>query len=173
MCAGFHLNNRLSSIFPESCLLILVGVILGAILWAADVSNIVLDSHTFFLYLLPPIILDAGYFMPNRALFDNIGTILLFAVLGTLFNTILIGFSIWGLSKSGGIGAIPYELDMLHCLVFAALLSAVDPVAVLAIFEEVHVNEILHIVVFGESLLNDGVTVVGSVVLWHNCTLVL
>ena len=83
-------------------------------------------------------------------------------VSGTLLNCLWIGFTVYGLSESTGVGWIPLRLDMLQCLVFSSLLSAVDPVAVLAVFEEIQVNGLLHIIVFGESLLNDGVTVVSD-----------
>ncbi|CAG7716525.1 unnamed protein product [Allacma fusca] len=109
--------------------------------------------------MLPPIILDAGYFMPNRLFFNNLGTILLFAVVGTLWNTFSIGLSLWGLGQAG-LFNLSFQLPLLQSLLFSALISAVDPVAVLAVFEEIHVNEVLYIVVFGESLLNDAVTVV-------------
>ena len=46
------------------------------------------------------------------------------------------------------------EVALLHFLVFSALIAAVDPVAVLAIFSEVGVKKQLYFLVFGESLLN-------------------
>ncbi|XP_039952639.1 sodium/hydrogen exchanger 3 isoform X16 [Bactrocera tryoni] len=156
---GFHMTPKLHLIFPESCLLIVVGVIIGFVLYfCTDVAVSPLTPNTFFFYMLPPIILDAGYFMPNRLFFDNLGTILLMAGIGTVFNTATIGLSLWGCGLTGMFGPeVPRFLDT---FLFAALISAVDPVAVLAVFEEIHVNEVLYIVVFGESLLNDAVTVV-------------
>ncbi|KAG5875324.1 hypothetical protein JTB14_003329 [Gonioctena quinquepunctata] len=156
---GFHMAPNLSKIFPESCLLIFVGVVIGVIL--VHVTDSVhmspLTPDTFFFYMLPPIILDAGYFMPNRLFFDHFGTILLFAVIGTIFNTLTIGASLWAVGLTGLFSCDTPLLDM---FLFGSLISAVDPVAVLAVFEEIQVNEILYIVVFGESLLNDAVTVV-------------
>lgn len=50
-----------------------------------------------------------------------------------------------------------YSLLMLDSMVFSSLISAVDPVAVLAIFQEVHIDRILYFLVFGESLLNGNI----------------
>nr|CAH7763127.1 unnamed protein product [Callosobruchus chinensis] len=156
---GFHMAPKLSEIFPESCLLIFVGLLIGVVLvhMTDSVHVSPLTPDTFFFYMLPPIILDAGYFMPNRLFFDHLGTILLFAVIGTIFNALTIGASLWAVGLTGLFACDTPLLDM---FLFGSLISAVDPVAVLAVFEEIQVNEILYIVVFGESLLNDAVTVV-------------
>lgn len=175
------MTPKINKVLPESSLLIVVGVIIGLILYSSTKFHVSpLTPNTFFFYMLPPIILDAGYFMPNRLFFDNLGTILLMAVIGTIFNVATIGEfgknlvgrsfdkqnispistggSLYFCGMAGIFGDI--QTPLLDTFLFSSLISAVDPVAVLAVFEEIHVNEILYIVVFGESLLNDAVTVV-------------
>uniref|UniRef100_A0A4W3JG35 Sodium/hydrogen exchanger n=1 Tax=Callorhinchus milii TaxID=7868 RepID=A0A4W3JG35_CALMI len=155
---GFHLYRKLSTIVPESCLLIIIGLLVGGIIFAANQrSPPVMSTQVFFLYLLPPIVLDAGYFMPSRSFFGNIGTILWYAVVGTLWNIIGISLSLYGICQITSFDL--EDITLLQILLFGSLISAVDPVAVLAVFEEIQVNEQLHILVFGESLLNDAVTV--------------
>ncbi|XP_058010616.1 sodium/hydrogen exchanger 2-like [Ahaetulla prasina] len=156
---GFHLFEKLPSVVPESCLLIVVGLIMGGIIFGLnDKSPPLMDSDIFFLYLLPPIVLDAGYFMPSRPFFENIGTILLYAVVGTIWNVFGIGFSLYVICQADAFQL--GDISLLHNLLFSSLIAAVDPVAVLSVFEEIHVNEKLHILIFGESLLNDAVSVV-------------
>ncbi|XP_071749910.1 sodium/hydrogen exchanger 3 isoform X2 [Lepeophtheirus salmonis] len=156
---GFHMTPVLPTIFPESCLLIFLGTMIGLLLlYASKTVPTLLTPDIFFLFMLPPIIFDAGYFMPNRLFFDHLGTILLMAVVGTIFNVLTIGVALWGCGRSGIFGEDPPNI--LEMLLFSSLISAVDPVAVLAVFEEIHIDDILYIVVFGESLLNDAVTVV-------------
>lgn len=146
---------------PESCLLIVVGLLVGGLIeLAGETVPPVLDSRLFFLCLLPPIILDAGYFLPIRSFMENLGTILMFAVVGTLWNAFFIGGLLYAVCQSQ---TDLHQLELLPCLLFGSIISAVDPVAVLAVFEEIHINELLHILVFGESLLNDAVTVVSVV----------
>ncbi|XP_068431610.1 Na(+)/H(+) exchanger beta-like [Clinocottus analis] len=158
MKLGFHIIPRVSNVVPESCLLIGVGLLVGGIIRTIREEAPVLSTELFFLYLLPPIILDAGYFLPIRAFTENMGTILVFAVMGTLWNTFFIGGMIYGVCQVAG--APLAGVDLLSSLLFGTIVSAVDPVAVLAVFEEIHINELLYILVFGESLLNDAVTVV-------------
>ncbi|XP_062343261.1 sodium/hydrogen exchanger 3-like isoform X1 [Osmerus eperlanus] len=155
----FELKHTLVTVIPESALLILIGFVLGGIIWGADkVQTFTLTPTVFFFYLLPQIILDAGYCMPNKLFFSNMGAILTYAVIGTCWNAGAVGLALWGCHLGGAMGEL--NIGLLQYLLFGSLLSAVDPVAVIAVFEEVHVNEVLFILVFGESLLNDGVTVV-------------
>uniref|UniRef100_A0A915AB50 Sodium/hydrogen exchanger n=2 Tax=Parascaris univalens TaxID=6257 RepID=A0A915AB50_PARUN len=155
----FHISKKISDVFPDSSLLIIVGLVLGVglKLYHVDDSLFTLESTAFFLYLLPPIIFDAGYFMPNRALFENFGSVISFAVIGTIWNTFAIGTSLYAL---GEYGIFSVQFSIFEIFLFSALISAVDPVAVIAVFEEIHVNELLFITVFGEALFNDGITVV-------------
>ncbi|XP_041055668.1 sodium/hydrogen exchanger 2 isoform X1 [Carcharodon carcharias] len=155
---GFHLFHKLSAFVPASCLLIIIGLLVGGIIFGAkERSPPVMSTDVFFLYLLPPIVLDAGYFMPGRPFFENIGTILWYAVVGTLWNITGISMSLYGICQVQAFAL--GDITLLQILLFGSLISAVDPVAVLAVFEEIHVNDQLHILVFGESLLNDAVTV--------------
>ncbi|XP_047210541.1 sodium/hydrogen exchanger 2-like isoform X2 [Girardinichthys multiradiatus] len=156
---GFHWSGRVPAVVPESCVLIMVGLLVGGVIYGVRHSAPpTLSADAFFLFLLPPIVLDAGYFLPGRLFFENLGTILWYAVLGTLWNILGIGLSLYGvcLLAPSSLG----DISLLHCLLFGSLIAAVDPVAVLSVFQEMHVNEQLHILVFGESLLNDAVTVV-------------
>ena len=89
---------------------------------------------------------------------DNVFVFQQMAVFGTIFNALTIGGSLYACGLTGIFGEDPPQI--LETFLFSSLISAVDPVAVIAVFEEIHVDEILYIVVFGESLLNDAVTVV-------------
>ncbi|XP_036875804.2 sodium/hydrogen exchanger 4 isoform X2 [Manis javanica] len=156
---GFHLYRRLPGCMPESCILITVGLLVGAIIFGTNHrSPPVMDSSIYFLYLLPPIVLEGGYFMPTRPFFENIGSILWWAGLGALINAFGIGLSLYLICQIQAFGLS--DINLLQNLLFGSLISAVDPTAVLAVFEEAHVNEPLYMMIFGEALLNDGISVV-------------
>lgn len=96
--------------------------------------------------------------MPNRQLFENFGSVMMFAVVGTIWNTVAIGLTL-GFCSTLGWFTIP--VSYVEAFLFSSLISAVDPVAVITVFEEIHVNEFLFINVFGEAIFNDGIAAVG------------
>lgn len=59
-----------------------------------------------------------------------------------------------------GLADLVYSLNFAESMAFGALISAVDPVATLAIFAALDVDQVLNMLVFGESILNDAVSIV-------------
>lgn len=145
-------------------LLICTGLVAGGLAYLIqddqNIADIYFTPTIFFVIILPPIVFEAGYFMPKDPFFDNLGTILTYAIVGTFFNAMAIGGSIYLVVEYGLVPGFDEHISLIHCLLFGSIISAVDPVAVIAVFDEIHVNMTLYICVFGESLLNDGVAVV-------------
>ncbi|XP_042889455.1 sodium/hydrogen exchanger 7-like isoform X6 [Penaeus japonicus] len=121
------------------------------------VQKATFDPEIFFNILLPPIIFSAGYSLKRRHFFKNLGAIFTFAFLGTTISTFVVGGLVYGF-----LWLLSSSFSFIDCLLFGALISATDPVTVLAIFSDLHVDVNLYALVFGESVLNDAVAIVLS-----------
>ncbi|EGZ20758.1 hypothetical protein PHYSODRAFT_492998 [Phytophthora sojae] len=128
---------------PESGAAMLVGMIVGAC------------ARLFY-----PSRKEMEFLRFNKRFFDNFNTILLYAVLGTVVSTFVIGYLTY---YAGQLGWISIDTSSpLEALLFGALISAVDPVATLSILgnPELNLDPLLYSLVFGESVLNDAVAIV-------------
>ncbi|XP_068456392.1 sodium/hydrogen exchanger 6-like [Clinocottus analis] len=125
--------------------------------------KVTFDPEVFFNILLPPIIFHAGYSLKRRHFFRNIGSILAYAFIGTVISCFVIGLIMYGLvSFMKAVGQLGGDFYFTDCLFFGAIVSATDPVTVLAIFNELKVDVDLYALLFGESVLNDAVAIVLS-----------
>ncbi|XP_070764553.1 sodium/hydrogen exchanger 7 isoform X1 [Enoplosus armatus] len=125
--------------------------------------KVTFDPEVFFNILLPPIIFHAGYSLKKRHFFRNLGSIITYAFLGTAISCFVIGNLMYGVVKlMQVVGQLTDKFYYTDCLFFGAIISATDPVTVLAIFNELNADGDLYALLFGESVMNDAVAIVLS-----------
>ncbi|MCJ8209642.1 sodium:proton antiporter [Mucilaginibacter sp. RS28] len=116
---------------------------------SVDFNDLLMNFMLSFLLFAGSIHVDAS------KLKAQLGPVALLALLGTVVSTLLVGGGMWYLFSFFG-ASIP----LVYCLLFGALISPTDPVAVLGILKDAKIPESLELKISGESLFNDGVGVV-------------
>ncbi|PAV15983.1 sodium hydrogen exchanger [Pyrrhoderma noxium] len=158
---SYYLQIKRIRAIHETLVSIVAGMFVGFVVRLAPghiIREMLTFRHTlFFNLLLPPIILNSGYELKQESFFRNFGSILLFAFLGTFISAVGLGVLVYIWSQ---LGLESLELGLLECLIFGSTLSATDPVTILAIFNQYKVDPKLYNIIFGESLLNDAVSIV-------------
>ncbi|MGK9054264.1 cation:proton antiporter [Neorhizobium petrolearium] len=169
MTAGFAWFNHVFIHLPHTIGLLVMGIVsslllvvvelllpdvhlhenLTALVRHIDFQRTVLDGILAFLLFAGALHVDFSH------LKRRIGPVGLMATLGVLISTLIVGSGLWLLSSLVG-----QSVPLIWALVFGALISPTDPVAVLATLKSVKVPQFLETDMAGESLFNDGVGVV-------------
>ncbi|KAJ7573987.1 sodium/hydrogen exchanger [Mycena floridula] len=161
LLTSYYLQIKRIRAVHETLVSIFAGMAVGLIVRLAPgtmIREMLTFKHTlFFNLLLPPIILNSGYELKQENFFRNFGSILTFAFLGTFISAVGVGVIVFIYSS---LGLESLELSLIECLIFGSTLSATDPVTILAIFNQYKVDPKLYTIIFGESLLNDAVSIV-------------
>ncbi|MEO1394395.1 MAG: sodium:proton antiporter [Cyanobacteria bacterium J06634_5] len=140
--------------FPYTIGLVIIGLVLGFGAEAIPGLEMLTDlnlSHEAILFLfLPPLIFESALNLNARLLLRNITPVLVLATAGLLMATAVVSALMAWLTP----------LSWQESLLFGALISATDPVAVIALFKELGVPNQLVVLVEGESLFNDATAIV-------------
>ena len=136
---------------PYTIAMVLTGVAVSIFVAPfLEVPTIKLTRHLILVTFLPGLLFEAAFHLDLRELKDNTRAISVLAVPGVLLSTAVVTLIIVALT----------ELRFETALLFGALISATDPIAVLAIFKNLGVPKRLGIIIEGESLFNDGTALV-------------
>ena len=159
-CAKAIISRFSVHFLPEAAVCILVGTFVGLfarLLPGQTIDDISFDDELFLSLLLPPIIFEAALSVSKFEFKRRRGAIFMFSVFGTVISTFSTGLMVHYASKYSKEPTFP----MLDSLVFGALISSIDPVAILSVLTSLHLDQkdTIFILVFGESLLNDGIAI--------------
>jgi CPA1 family monovalent cation:H+ antiporter len=131
---------------PYTVGLVLIGLLLSLLSPVA----IKISPQIILALLVPPLVFEAAFHLNLDYLRRDFWLILLFALPGVILTTLMVG----------GVVAWGTGLALQTALVFGALVSATDPVAVVALFRRLGVPRRLQVLLEGESLFNDGTAIV-------------
>ncbi len=159
---------------PYTVLLALAGVVFGlmaqfapSVPWAPVLPWVIgpevegrqvlsLPSDVFLYVFLPPLLFAAAMGVNIRRLMDDIGPVIVLAVVGVGVCTAIVGFAVY---------AVAPQYGLLACLLLAAIVATTDSAAVVTIFRDLGAPTRLSIIVEGESLFNDAAAIAIFVVL--------
>jgi CPA1 family monovalent cation:H+ antiporter len=105
-----------------------------------------LDGMLAFLLFAGALHVDMGHLMGQKRVIASLATV------GVLVTTLLVGVLTWEATRLVGL-----EVSLLHCVLFGALISPTDPIAVIGILKQAHAPKSLETKIAGESLFNDGI----------------
>ncbi|MEN9920602.1 MAG: hypothetical protein RL538_495 [Candidatus Parcubacteria bacterium] len=142
---------------PHTVLLVLIGIGLGLLSYThtfAFFGEFTLTPALLFYLLLPTLIFESAYNINARRMVEDAPIIMILAVIGLVVSTVAIAGALYFLLAFLGL-PVPFMVTLL----FGALISATDPVAVLALFKEYGAPRRLSLIFEGESLFNDATAV--------------
>ncbi|TGE06538.1 cation:proton antiporter [Hymenobacter fodinae] len=133
--------------------------------WVLAASQLVrsIDFHTVLMQVMLSFLLFAGAIHVDvRALGAQRLPVAALASVGTLISTVIVASIMYFV-----LPLFRLPIDYIYCLLFGALISPTDPIAVLGILKEARISKSLEINIVGESLFNDGIAVVVFVSLFQ------
>jgi CPA1 family monovalent cation:H+ antiporter len=141
---------------PYTIAMVLAGLGVSVLhLSIGEFLQIELEPQIILLIFLPGLLFEASYHIDWSLLRENLRAILLLAIPGVVFSTAIVG----------GLLGWALDLPIAEALIFGVVISATDPIAVVALFKELGIDRRLGIIIEGESLFNDGVAIVGYSIL--------
>nr|BAF75378.1 Na+/H+ antioprter [Ipomoea tricolor] len=143
----------------ESITALIIGLCTGVVILLLSRGKsshlLVFSEDLFFIYLLPPIIFNAGFQVKKKQFFVNFMTIMLFGAIGTLISCSIISFGAVKIFKHLDIDF----LDFGDYLAIGAIFAATDSVCTLQVLSQDE-TPLLYSLVFGEGVVNDATSVV-------------
>nr|AVA17617.1 Na+/H+ antiporter family protein 3 [Populus nigra] len=161
LCACIVIGHLLEETrwMNESITALIIGVGTGIVILLISGGKssrlLVFSEDLFFIYLLPPIIFNAGFQVKKKHFFRNFMTIMLFGAVGTLICCAIISIGAMQIFEKMDIG----PLDIGDYLAIGAIFAATDSVCTLQVLSQDD-TPLLYSLVFGEGVVNDATSVV-------------